>query len=604
MSPIIEAACVPPQVAGNPVENMEWQLDSLYGGWHDPAWQADQDVLAAETAAFVAEYAGDWDAARFRDALLAYDRLLGLRLKIANYSQLRWRVDTADAQLKARKEAIETLHAEQQQALAFFEIRLASLPEQQLAQWLSPAELRGFKPFVARIRDKAQHRLSPAAEAALAKGSQASRQRWQELHGQLTSSWRYSLEAGSDLSESGALALLSHPDSEVRDKAYTAVLSRYGGHQGLLSYAHDALRQDYASEARLRGYASTLAMQCFDQQIHPDSLLGLLDLMNAQRGLYQRYLSCIRRLRQKPRLMLWDQALDEAGAAWRIPFAAGRELIGSALTRLDPSLGRLVDGLFEGQIHALDTPGKLGLAYCEPMFRQLPFIQLIWRDNLHSLRQLAHETGHGLHFAYSHRENHALGLEPAPWLAEIAATFNEFLVMKHLYARAETPRQGISSLLGLIGIFINGIFRQGTITRFETLIHAAHIKAGQQLDYGRIWLGLNSALAEPAMEIPALEAHGWARIPHLFFQPFYCANYLLSAAAVLHLSGQYERAPSEFLPRYRAFLQAGGRLGSDELLGLLKLDPGSTTFGAGAFAQLEAWIGMLEELVFESEADF
>ena len=574
-------------------QSMEWRLDKLYAGPDDPAWQADQERLEQDIEAFGSLYAQGQALQSAKDfglALAAYERIFSLKQKLWNYVQLCWRVDTRNSELTARKQALESRYGTLLAGLAFFENAIAALPREQLGQWLQQPAIRKYRQFIAGIRRRQPFRMPEPAEAEFRATS--GRQAWQDLHSQLTSSWIYSISPGQELSEAGMLAYLGNADPELRRRAYFCVLDRYRDHHDTLAQAYRDLIQDYAAEARLRGFDSTFAMQCFEQEIDTAGLLALLDTMNDQQSLYQRYLACIKKLGHKTQMALWDQATSLPD--WSIPFASARDLICAAAEELDPDFATPIAELFNGQIHALDRPGKLGLAYCEPMIASNPFIQLVWRENLYSLRQLAHEVGHGLHFSLCRLHNHVLELEPAPFLTEIASTFNEYLVLTHLYEQSSQPERKIQCLLGLLGIFINAIFRQGMITRFELEAHAAG--PGAEASLTGNWLRLNRALAQPEMEIPAIEAYGWARIPHVFFQPFYCANYLLSAMAVLHLAGQHQQDPAGFCRRYRSFLDAGGSADSATLLQGLELDLTRPGFAAEACAQLERWIEALEAL--------
>jgi oligoendopeptidase F len=206
-----------------------------------------------------------------------------------------------------------------------------------------------------------------------------------------------------------------------------------------------------------------------------------------------------------------------------------------------------------------------------------PYILLNYTGTLRDVSTLAHELGHGVHFALSQKQNLFHYHAPLPF-AETASVFGEMLLTRHLLDRESDRRVKIALLCAKLEEIIATTFRQNVLTRFEL---AAHKKRAEGLlstdDLCALWWEENGKLFGDAVEMIEPYRWGWSYISHFIHARFYCYSYVFGELLVLSLYQKYRAEGAAFVPKYLELLARGGSQKPKELLkpfGIDLADPG------------------------------
>ncbi len=228
-----------------------------------------------------------------------------------------------------------------------------------------------------------------------------------------------------------------------------------------------------------------------------------------------------------------------------------------------------------------------------------PYLLLNFTGNLRDVTTLAHELGHGVHFALAQGQNLFHYNAPLP-MAETASVFGEMLLTRNLLDR-ETERQvKIELLCARLEDIIATTFRQNVLTRFEL---AAHRRRAEGLlapeDYGQLWWEENEKLFGDSVEMIDAYRWGWSYIGHFIHARFYCYSYVFGELLVLALYQKYREEGSSFVPKYLDLLAAGGSRPPKELLQPLGIDLADPDFWQKGYDFVRGLLEELKELVGE-----
>lgn len=579
-----------------------WDLTDLYPDPEATALQTDIQTLLQTSQAFEQDVHPHLqtilnDPSKLLAALQAYLKIQELSHNLMIYALLGWNVATSSPNWNSLRDSVNRQITDASVRTEFFRQGLAQLSPEQLRRLLEDPDLRTFQAMLKKATAFQTHLLSLAEENMLSRCQTFSRQRWLDFYTQTTSNWRFEID-NQNLSEGEANGYLRKADPKLRLAGHRALHERYGKDEAFINYIFNTLIQEYAQEARLRSFSSTLDQQVFTQQLQSTQIEQMLNEVRQHLPLYQRYYTELAKSLGTERLRSCDLSAPLREQDWQISWSEGQALILAALAPLGPELVQKTSQFFEQNwIHAQSMSGKAAGAFCAPTAQSHPYILMNWDQNLYSVTVLAHELGHGLHFYETVENQHFLDIIPPLFLAETASTLNEYLLADHLLSQTSDPNEQRFFLSDLLQRMMNSLFRHSQITEFEIFAHQQGAeRALDPTELHQKWEDLSRERGGEAIEFLAAERFGWSRIPHLFMQPFYCYNYTLSNLIVLALIQQYRSQREQFLPRYRQFLQAGGSLDATQLLAIFELDLNHPAFYQQAFTVLEDLITQLEAL--------
>ena len=421
------------------------------------------------------------------------------------------------------------------------------------------------------------------------------------------------LKLGSIVDENGETLELTHGrfgilresrDRRVRADAFERMHSAYAGFGNTISSLYAASVKSDLFFAKARGHATCLESALFGDALPTGIHSSLVETVERNLPVLHRYYALRRKALKLDRLRVPDCYVPIVDTPEReYTFEQACDMVLEGLTPLGATYRADLERLMTDRwIDVFETEGKTNGAYAWGTYRSHPFMLLNYSGRVTDVFTLAHEAGHCLHSLYSNRQHYANAHYPI-FLAEIASTVNENILMRHLLAASDvsTP-EGRTEKAFLINHFLEeargSIFRQTMFASFEQQVHAEAEKGAPLTSETLcgIYGGLLERYFGPDVDIDPYMKWEWARIPH-FYTAFYVYKYAtgFSAAAAISRAVLDEGAPA--VDRYLAFLGAGGSDYPAETLRRAGVDMTTPAPVEAAMAEFSALVDELEVLL-------
>jgi oligoendopeptidase F len=279
-------------------------------------------------------------------------------------------------------------------------------------------------------------------------------------------------------------------------------------------------------------------------------------------------------------------------------FAQAREIVLDCYSSFSRELGSLAQRFFdERYIDAPVRPGKRGGAFCSSAVPAVhPYVLLNYTARRRDVLTLAHELGHGVHFALAARQGIFHQGTPLT-LAETASVFAETIVFGRLLAEDVTPASRLALLAENVEGAIATVFRQVAMNRFEDLVHTARREQGELsvARFGELWTESQAEMLGDSVEITDGYRSWWSYIPHFIGAPGYVYAYAYGQLLALSVYERYEQRGDEFVPHYLELLAAGGSKTPEELGRIVDVDLADPGFW-------DAGLDLVERQLHEAEA--
>jgi len=548
-------------------QSLAWNLADLYEGFDDPRYGADLLAVGDRARLFRATYhdrvavlsAGELAAAL--EELEAIYQVVGY---LWSFPSLTFATDTRDSIAQAEVDRVQTALTTVNNDLLFFDLELQSFSEQHLAQLQATPELAIYAHYLGSVGRFGPFRLPEAVEQTRNRDSLTGRQAFIQLRSIHLGEQTYESVTTAEGKEAGTeaelAALLFQGDRTVREQAYRSVRAVSQAHNTLYAYILSTVAQDHAIENQMRGYRSTLEKQLLSDEVPEAVFWAVMNGTRDRADIWQQY------YRLKAQATGAPIRTCDVYAPWSndpiepLPFDRGVSTLLAALTQFDETYARRAEEFFLNRwVDATVKPGKRGGAFCSYSHGKHSYVFLSYTEDYNSLFTLAHEIGHGLHFAWIEDHQRYFNSNPPLVLAEVASTFNELLLLDYLLDRHPDPATQRSLITRQLEDQLSLLFRQTTISRLELAIHdrAAQGRFDATFVNG-LWDSLYRDLCGNAVEILPEHQYDWARIGHIYFKPFYCYQYAASDIVSLACYQQYRQQGRDFVPGYLQLLASGG----------------------------------------------
>jgi len=586
-------------------KTLQWDLGRLYAGADDPRWERDLAEARDLAAGFRGDFRGritaeQLDAAVFVRALKAYETLQAKILKPCLYAQLLFAGDSTVERHKALLARSREISSAVSEETLFFELELLLLPEERFASFLKDRDVAVYRHFLERMRAHAPFTLSEEVEQVLKRKDLSGRDAFVQLFDELSSGFRYPFVMPEEteireVTGEELLALLHHPDGEVRERAFATFLEKHAENGLVLTSCFNNILLDHGKEAELRRYPDLMTPTHLASETEPEMVERMMAVTEANYGLAQDYFTLKRRLLGLEMIKNTDVYAPVGKDVRRFSFEEARDLVLTAFGVFAPRLADAAEAFFrERRVDVFPRSGKSGGAFCMPMMPGFqPYLLLNFTGNLRDVSTLAHELGHGLHSTLAQGQNLFHFYAPLP-MAETASVFGEMLLTRLLLDKEQDRNVKIALLCSKLEDIIATTFRQTVLTRFE---QKAHRRRGEGLlaadDICNLWWDENARLFGDAVEMIPAYRWGWSYISHFIHSRFYCYSYVFGELLVLALYQKYLEEGASFVTKYLDLLAAGGSRPPGELLSPLGIDLTDPDFWQKGYDFVR---GLLEEL--------
>lgn len=559
----------------------------------DPRWMWNLDDILAGKSAFDALFEdtekriAQWPlrqgqvAKDPRGAIRDSSELSRSLEKLYTYAQMRLDQDGGDSESQALLARIQGLAARASSALAFLRPELLSLPGETLAALKSDPEFSEFDVFMDDLLRDQPHTLPAEQEKLLAEMSELAHAP-QEIFTML-SDVDFPLpeikdEEGRDarLSRTLYLRMVHCADREARKRAYEAEMNAFGSFRQTFAATYRYNVKADVLRARARGFGSAIEAALFPDRIPVAVYDALLQSVEDMLPALNKYLALRKKKLGLDELHLYDlYAPIVSDFDMKMTYPEAFELVKKGLSPLGPEYAELLDTAYNGGwIDVYENKGKHTGAYSWGVYDSHPYVLLNHTDDLNGAFTLAHELGHAIHSWYS---NHALPYAKAGYslfVAEVASTCNEMLLMRYLLNEyRDDPKASAYLANHLLEEFRRTVHRQTLFAAFEKETHRME-EAGIPLtseSLGEAHRRLNEKFYGGVCVIDDCVRHEWMRIPH-FYRAFYVYKYATGFSAAVYISNRILAEGAPAVADYMKFLRAGGSLPPLDALRLAGVD--------------------------------
>ena len=552
-----------------------WDLESIFAT--DEDWEKEFKDVSAH-AGDVAAYAG-----KLGDRNLlkeCYDKAdaVSLRLeKLYSYAHMRADQNTADGKYIAMRDRCFQLIMGFQAAAAYISPELSAQSEEYLDSLISDPSFAAYDYQIKELKRSKRHVLSDKEEKLLAMAA-VPLESFSEIFGQVDN---VDVKLGSirvngkkeKLTHGRYSFFLQNKDQNVRRAAFRTY---YKGYIDLINtitatYAGNVKKDNFI--ARARGFKSCMQMKMFNENVPEKVYDNLLKAVHKNFGTMHEYVALRKKVLGVDTLNMYDMYVPITSAELSVDFEEAFKMVKTGLKPLgEEYAGMLQRAYDERWMDVYETENKRSGAYSGGCFGTKPFVLLNYSATVHDIFTIAHELGHSMHTYFSNHTQPYAKANYEIFVAEVASTVNEVLLLKDMLAKAKDKELKKFLLSYYLDMFRTTLFRQTMFAEFEKIAHEMDDK-GEALTpdaLNKTYYKLNKKYYGKAVKHNKEIAYEWARIPH-FYTSFYVYKYATGITSAISIAKNILTVPGYF-DQYKKFLSAGGSDSPYEILKLTGVD--------------------------------
>lgn len=368
--------------------------------------------------------------------------------------------------------------------------------------------------------------------------------------------------------------LLQSPSQEVRKQAFESMFTAYKDHINMITanYAGN-VKADWFY-AKVRGFKSALDYSMYNENVPSTCYNKLLQAVGKGTEPLHRYIALRKKVLGVDTLNMYDlytSIVKEQDLS--IPYEKAVDIVKQALKVTGKEYSDILATAFtDGWIDVCENKGKRSGAYSWGVYGVHPFVLLNYQDTVHDVFTLAHELGHAMHSYFSNEAQPQQKSHYEIFVAEIASTVNEVLLLKHLLKSAEGEFKKYL-LSYYLDMFRTTLFRQAMFSEFEVIAHTM-VESGEPITTDGLcnaYYELNKKYYGDAVEHNDLIRYEWARIPH-FYNSYYVYKYATGLTSAASIANNILKGGDEYFAKYKQFLSAGGSMAPLDIIRLADVD--------------------------------
>jgi oligoendopeptidase F len=488
--------------------------------------------------------------------------------KLYTYAHLKSDEDKGNQHYLGMYQRALNLHTRASEAASFLTPEIQLIPEPTMEEFRSSAECEDYSFYLEKILRSKPHTLGESEEQILAMSQEATgaaSQIFSQLDNVDLTFGSMADETGEkvELTHGNFLTFLIHPDRQIRKTAFEQYYRSYQTHKNTIAAALAGSVKKDVFYSRARNFPSCRSSALFGDNVPETVYDNLIETVKANLGPLFEYLRFRREKLGLDSLHFYDTyvpLVDDID--FELPFEQAVEICVAAVEPLGEEYGRILrDGLLGGWVDRYENRGKRSGAYSSGCYDSPPYILLNYdRNNINSLYTLIHEAGHSMHSYYSREFQPYVDHDYTIFVAEVASTFNEDLLSRHLLDKYRAdPAMKAYILNREIDNIRATLFRQTMFAEFEKQIHAL-AEDNQPLTlevFTDIYRTLLEVYFGDTMVIDPPLALECLRIPH-FYSAFYVYKYATGISAAMALAEKVVREGGAASEAYLGFLKMGG----------------------------------------------
>ncbi len=574
-----------------------WNTSDVFG--NDEAWE--KAYAALESADF-SKYKGKLNNAKnilayFREEE-AYEIAL---LRVYLYAHMKHDEDVSNSKYSSSYQKVMQLLVRLSSVTAFAIPEISSLEEKKLNELMHDPALADYDYFFLRLIAKKKYVLSEKEERILAEA--------QEPLSTAGDVFEMLDNAEVDFPEieyEGKTQRLSHglysvmingSDRAKRKEAFEKYHAAYRKILGTLATTYYGNVKEDIFFKNVRGYSSCLQMALFDEDVDESVYRNLIRCVNDATPLLHGYMALRKKMMGLDEMHIYDiypPLVEDAELS--LSYEEAYETVLKGLAPLGKEyVSLLKKARDERWIDVYETPGKKSGAYCVGIYGVHPFVLLNYQKTTHDVFAIAHEMGHAMHSYFSSLKQPYAKSEYKIFVAEVASTVNEVLLLKYLLKTSTDKKLQKYLMTYFLEMIRTTLFRQAQFAQFEERAHAM-AEAGEPLNkdnMSEMYYELNKKYYGDALVHDKEIETEWARIPH-FYHSFYVYKYATGITAAVAIADKILSEGEPAVRNYFEFLSSGCKTDPVSLLKIAGADLTKEETFASVMKEFEETLKKLE----------
>lgn len=551
-----------------------WNVKDMYPTTE--AWENELKIITGIVDK-IASYEGNVTAtAENLLAVLEHLASAGEKIEKAfNYAERLFDEDQTNTTHQAMSAKVYSLYAAMGSKTAFADPEIIAASDETLEAFYKelPA-LELYRKQIAEIRRMKEHCLSAEMEKLLAMTAEMSQ----------TPADTFSILNNADLvfpeieDENGEKVRITHgrygqflqsADRRVRKDAFENLYQTYKQFLNTSASLYCGNVKQQVFHAKARKYASSLECAVDANNVSSSVYHNLIDTVNKNLDKMHQYVSLRKKCLGVEELHMYDIYTPMiADVAKKISFEEAKETVLKALAPLgEDYVNKVKEGFENRWIDVYENQGKRSGAYSAGAYGCHPYVLLNYNGTLDDMFTLAHEMGHSMHSNYSNEAQPYIYAGYKIFVAEVASTCNEILLMEYLLKNTTDKKERAYLLNHYLDSFKGTVYRQTQFAEYEMLTNKMY-EDGESLtadNLSSVYLELNKKYYGSDIISDDQIAYEWARIPHFYYN-FYVYQYATSYCAAFSVAHKILEEGTPAVERYKKFLSGGCSMAPVELL--------------------------------------
>ena len=561
-------------------QKYKWNLNDIYENYD--MWESDLEKFEKLTKE-VPKYKGQIknSSEKFVELELLMEKIARLLDRLYLYPYMLKDLDSTDEITSIKMQEIEMIYTKFGTETAWIAPEMLEIPEETMNEWIKKhPELEERKFGLSEMYRLRKHVLSEDKEQLLSHFSQFMGSS-SDIYGELSISdmkWNtVKLSTGEELAVSNGVyskILATNRNQEDRKLAFEALYKSYENSKNTFAAIYRAIIQQNVASCNARSYESCLDRALENKNIPKEVYFSLVNSAQENTAPLRRYIELRKKALKLKEYHYYDNSINIVDYNKVFKYDDAKEIVLNSVKPLGEDYqSKMKRAISEGWLDVFETKNKRSGAYSINIYDVHPYMLLNYQETMDAVFTLAHELGHTLHSMHSSEVQPYSTADYTIFVAEVASTFNERLLLDYMLENSNDSLEKIALLEQALGNIVGTYYIQTLFASYEYEAHKMieEYKAVTPDILSDIMYNLFKKYFGESITIDELQKIIWSRIPHFFRSPFYVYQYATSFASSAKLYENLKTNP-ESREKYLTLLKSGGNNHPMEQLKLAGVD--------------------------------